>query len=70
MYKPETKWEIDENLVYNLRQEGYYKSKPLMVNGVVINITAIHTDKEDKELIAKIICDALNAYYFKPGEGD
>jgi len=64
MYKPETRFQIDDNCVYNLKHKGWWKGEPEMVNDVAINITARHIPEEDRKQIAKIICDALNNFYF------
>lgn len=65
-YMPETKFAIDDNLIYNLKQNGYRKGKPLMVNDMTISLG--WTKGVDKELLADMaqtICDALNEKYCK-----
>jgi hypothetical protein len=65
MYKPENKWQTDDNLVYNLKHKGWLKGKSQMINDVAVNIMAHDISEDDKKQIAKIICDALNNFYFK-----
>jgi len=63
-YKPETSWKIEDNLVYNLRQDGWRKGKPIMVNDIAISIEARHLSSEFRADIANTIATALNMKYF------
>lgn len=58
-YKGETPFKVTEDcsLVYNLKQQGWKKGNPVMVNDISIQINA---PKEIREEIASIIRLALN----------
>ena len=61
-YTPETKFRItnDSRMVYNLRQEGWKKGMPTMVNDIAVGIEARHLPEEVQAEIARAICAALN----------
>jgi type VI protein secretion system component VasK len=52
MYKPETPFQIEDSLVYNLTQQGW--------NDVEVRIEARHLSEEVKQEIVQVICAALN----------
>jgi len=59
-YTPETPFETTSNLIYNLRQQGFRKGKPIMVNDVAISVQAAGLESEQQDEIMKVIQDALN----------
>lgn len=61
-YTPETQFQItsDTRMVYNLRQEGWRKGMPTMVNDIAVSIEARHLPEEVQAEIARVICVALN----------
>ncbi len=61
-YKPETQFEVDGTLVYNLRENLNRRiNMPEMINDVTISLgNNHHLNKRQTEEIARVICDALN----------
>jgi hypothetical protein len=64
-YKPETPWQISDNLVYNLKQDGWIKGEPFMVNDVAVSINARHLDEKTQKRIAGVISSALNEEFYR-----
>lgn len=63
-YAPENPWQVQGNLVYNLKCTGtYHKGKPLMCNDVAVRIDTRLPDHIDAD-IANTICEALNRQYW------
>lgn len=56
-YIPETSWQSTEDMVYTLKQGGWAKGEPQMVNDVWITV---HAPEEHKEEIAREIAHMLN----------
>jgi len=63
IYKPETGWKIEGDLIYNLRQVGWRKGEPIMVNDVAVSVSAQHLSKKVRKDIAETIVTALNRKY-------
>jgi hypothetical protein len=59
-YTPETKFQIEDNLIYNLKQKGLHRGKPSMENDVCIQIQAPHLSKEVRARMAQVCANALN----------
>lgn len=64
-YKTETEFHTsdDNRLVYSLRQDGYKKGRPVMVNDIAVSIEARHLPAETQAAIAKLIKDTLNTNF-------
>jgi len=63
-YKPEQKWVISDNLIYNLKTHGYIKGEPDFCNDVAINVVTELEGEERKEVM-ELILNTLNDYYFE-----
>lgn len=48
----------DENLVYNLKQDGWEKGKPKLTNDFWFSVNG--RSKEENKVLAEIITSALN----------
>ena len=65
-YVPETTFRAteDSTLVYNLRQDGWDKGEPRMINDIAISIQDYrHRGPEVVEEIAHVIQQALNKHF-------
>lgn len=62
-YKPETPFQIAGGMIYSLRQDGWEGESPRMVNDVWINIQSLYISQEQRDEIAVVIADALNAAF-------
>ena len=67
-YNPETPWAIEKNLIYNLRQDGFRKGVPVMINDVAVSVEARHLPPEIQEDIVNTIFVALNRKYWNVQE--
>lgn len=67
LYKPETSFILGDRCVYSLRQDGWDKGTPRMVNDVFISITAHHLPVWQQKELQVVIQTALNNFY-EPGE--
>lgn len=50
----------DHRLVYRLRQSGWDRGRPVMVNEIAVQIDARHLPEASQAEIARVIRDALN----------
>lgn len=62
-YAPEIPFKHDTGMVYSLRQNGWRKGEPQMENDVWINIQSRTITREQRDAIASVIVDALNAAF-------
>lgn len=62
-YKPEQKWVISDNLIYNLKVDRYRKGEPDFCNDVAINVVTELEGEERKEVM-ELILKTLNDYFF------
>jgi hypothetical protein len=64
-YQSETNFQIteDNRMIYNLRQDGFKKGQPIMVNDIAVTIEARHLPIETQIGIAKLIKMTLDANY-------
>lgn len=69
-YQPETGFSIteDSRLVYNLRQDGWRKGQPVMVNDIAVGIEARHLPAETQAAVARLIHAALNSGFGPDGK--
>ena len=63
-YIPETGWEIEGNLIYNLKKHIYNNGKQVMANDVAVSIEARDLPEKHRDDIAKTIMIALNKKYY------
>ena len=68
-YNPETSFKTGTNCVYTLRQTGYDKGEPIMVNDVFISIHGNHLSPAALIEIRDRIAIALNNKYNNEMEG-
>ena len=61
-YKPQSKFIIDGNLVYNTREipHRYRDGRPALQNDVAINFQMGHLPDDVQAEIKELICNALN----------
>jgi hypothetical protein len=52
----------DHTLIYNLKQDGWHKGQPIMVNDCAISLSLIKQDKL-RENVADVMLEALNDSY-------
>lgn len=64
MYVPETPFQAtgDATMIYTLRQEGWRKGEPVMVNDVAISFNLIRDDALRHEIVNQMVV-FLNARY-------
>ena len=71
-YNSETEFQIAKRdsgsgtLIYNLRQDGYRKGKPNMVNDVTIQINGHNLSLDQYDELEQVIITALNERYTEP----
>lgn len=65
MYTPETEWNQNGNLIYNLKQEGSMYGTPVMVNDVAVVVHAPYLSEEDRQEVMHVILSALNRRFVK-----
>jgi hypothetical protein len=68
-YQSETEFKVteDKRMVYSLRQDGWRKGQPIMVNDIAVTIEAHHLPADVQAAIARTIQLTLNANYSRLG---
>lgn len=68
MYTANYPFQASGNFIYNLRQDGWKKGEPNLVNDVAVQINAHHLSEEQRAKITEVITNALNEAF--PVEDD